>query len=111
MFERSKFIEPNFYINLFFLKEECSICLDKLLNEKYKNASSARRPIGLKSCLITTVWHTLGPLITGKQAKDMREPRVLKTPCAHIFHEACLEKWLESKADCPYCRKELTEFL
>uniref|UniRef100_A0ACD5W8S6 Uncharacterized protein n=1 Tax=Avena sativa TaxID=4498 RepID=A0ACD5W8S6_AVESA len=24
--------------------------------------------------------------------------------CKHIFHSACLEQWLQSRADCPYCR-------
>ncbi|CAN6329611.1 unnamed protein product [Urochloa humidicola] len=24
--------------------------------------------------------------------------------CRHIFHSACLERWLQSRGDCPYCR-------
>lgn len=24
--------------------------------------------------------------------------------CRHVFHSACLERWLRSRGDCPYCR-------
>ncbi|CAN6334669.1 unnamed protein product [Urochloa humidicola] len=24
--------------------------------------------------------------------------------CRHVFHSACLERWLQSRGDCPYCR-------
>jgi hypothetical protein len=29
------------------------------------------------------------------------------TPCAHIFHRSCLERWLSYKPDCPTCRRSL----
>ncbi|KAJ3104446.1 hypothetical protein HDU97_009231 [Phlyctochytrium planicorne] len=29
------------------------------------------------------------------------------TPCRHIFHSTCLEKWMEVKFECPICRFEL----
>ena len=29
------------------------------------------------------------------------------TPCKHVFHAKCLEKWFERKKECPYCRKEI----
>ncbi|KAJ3128058.1 hypothetical protein HK098_005270 [Nowakowskiella sp. JEL0407] len=29
------------------------------------------------------------------------------TPCEHLFHTACLEKWMEIKLECPVCRTEL----
>ena len=29
------------------------------------------------------------------------------TPCNHVFHAKCLEKWFERKKECPYCRKEI----
>ena len=32
---------------------------------------------------------------------------LMKTPCNHLFHNICLEKWLEFKNECPYCRREI----
>uniref|UniRef100_A0A0E0MP09 RING-type domain-containing protein n=1 Tax=Oryza punctata TaxID=4537 RepID=A0A0E0MP09_ORYPU len=29
---------------------------------------------------------------------------LLELQCKHIFHSACLERWLRSRSDCPYCR-------
>ena len=29
------------------------------------------------------------------------------TPCSHIFHRSCLERWLSYKQDCPTCRRML----
>ncbi|KAI9325719.1 hypothetical protein DFJ73DRAFT_868710 [Zopfochytrium polystomum] len=31
------------------------------------------------------------------------------TPCHHLFHTECLEKWMEVKFECPVCRTELPE--
>ena len=37
--------------------------------------------------------------------------KIIKTPCGHIFHEKCLDKWLRTKTQCPYCRESIREFL
>ncbi|CAJ1336250.1 unnamed protein product [Effrenium voratum] len=29
------------------------------------------------------------------------------TPCEHRFHEACLERWMDVKMECPTCRRPL----
>ncbi|KAL5226000.1 hypothetical protein ABZP36_012639 [Zizania latifolia] len=29
---------------------------------------------------------------------------LIQLRCKHIFHSACLERWLRSHSDCPYCR-------
>ena len=34
---------------------------------------------------------------------------VIKIPCSHIYHEACIMPWLEHKHNCPICRFELTD--
>ena len=33
--------------------------------------------------------------------------RYMKTPCDHIFHSQCLEKWIEHKNECAYCRRNI----
>jgi len=37
--------------------------------------------------------------------------KIIKTPCGHIFHEKCLDKWLKTKTQCPYCRESVKEML
>jgi len=29
------------------------------------------------------------------------------TPCSHVFHPPCLQRWMEVKMECPTCRAEL----
>jgi hypothetical protein len=29
------------------------------------------------------------------------------TPCSHAFHRHCLERWMEERPDCPFCRAPL----
>ena len=41
-----------------------------------------------------------------KSSPFISKPYIL-TPCNHIFHSICLDKWLEVKSDCPCCRKSL----
>ena len=33
--------------------------------------------------------------------------RYMETPCAHAFHEDCLEGWMNYKKQCPVCRSAL----
>jgi len=51
------------------------------------------------------------PRDTGKQCSICFET-ILTTdlhclPCAHVFHEACIGRWLEQSVSCPVCRLEL----
>ena len=34
---------------------------------------------------------------------------VTKLKCKHIFHVKCLEKWLENKEECPFCRGKIEQ--
>lgn len=29
------------------------------------------------------------------------------TPCDHIFHARCLQRWMDIKMECPTCRRSL----
>ena len=30
------------------------------------------------------------------------------TPCAHVFHKACISEWFQRSTTCPLCRSDLT---
>lgn len=34
---------------------------------------------------------------------------ILRTPCAHYFHEECLAQWLKLAKTCPICRQDLDQ--
>lgn len=34
---------------------------------------------------------------------------VCHLPCKHIFHYKCIEKWAETKQECPYCRSDMNK--
>jgi hypothetical protein len=36
---------------------------------------------------------------------------VLTLPCAHVFHYACCERWLEQSTACPLCKHNLRPVL
>ncbi|EEF29070.1 E3 ubiquitin ligase BIG BROTHER-related [Ricinus communis] len=35
------------------------------------------------------------------------EVKLIKMPCAHIFHENCIFRWLKNQKTCPTCRREV----
>lgn len=43
--------------------------------------------------------------MTPVDVKNRRSRMV--TPCDHFFHPECLERWMEIKLECPYCRTSL----
>lgn len=44
-----------------------------------------------------------------KLSKNSEKKIYMKTPCNHIFHAACFEKWLLRKKECPNCRYNLSD--
>ena len=41
--------------------------------------------------------------------KNPKNKEFMRTPCNHIFHTICLEKWFIMKKECPNCRCNLTD--
>ena len=46
-----------------------------------------------------------------KQSSNIYNKLYMVTPCKHIFHSECLEKWLEHKKECPNCRASLEDLV
>lgn len=42
-------------------------------------------------------------------SKNPKNKLYMRTPCNHVFHAICLEKWLSRKKECPNCRCDLTD--
>jgi hypothetical protein len=40
-------------------------------------------------------------------AEHVSTGATMLTPCGHMFHGACLERWMEIKLECPTCRSAL----
>jgi len=38
---------------------------------------------------------------------DYKEETKTETECNHIFHQECLDRWLQNNTSCPLCRTEL----
>ena len=45
-----------------------------------------------------------------KSSSNINNKPFILTPCKHIFHSYCLDKWLEQKKECPNCRKSLVDY-
>ena len=45
-----------------------------------------------------------------KNPNKINNKPYITTPCKHIFHSDCLEKWLEHKMECPNCRASLDKY-
>jgi hypothetical protein len=39
--------------------------------------------------------------------RDVAAHEVMRTPCNHFFHTACLTRWMEQRMECPTCRARL----
>ena len=41
--------------------------------------------------------------------KNPENKKYMRTPCNHVFHTICLEKWFSRKKECPNCRNDLSD--
>ena len=44
-------------------------------------------------------------------SNNIKNKEYIITPCNHVFHSKCLEKWFERKRECPFCRNEIDYLL
>ena len=70
--------------------DDCVICMNSLYCESInlmENLKTNKNPLFIK---LKNVKH-----------------KIMKTPCSHKFHIACLIEWMNIKMECPTCRKNL----
>jgi hypothetical protein len=75
---------------------------DGQLLEKYLSSAASSTPSSIslvcqplsKECIICQEIYQTGDII-------------LKLPCCHLYHQACLFRWLSTAHTCPLCRLEL----
>jgi hypothetical protein len=98
-----KKIEYDYYReNVDDVNNECVICLDVLSknieNDDYDENSDLNE--------IEKIGNKMIKLIK-KLKNNKNKKKFMITPCNHTFHSICLEKWLEQKNECPYCRTKI----
>jgi hypothetical protein len=124
-------IEYNFYRNkaeVLLIRpdseyHDCIICLFSLMdNENYKHFSddflaaaniNESNSLSLaksqkKICNCLTIFYTYWKDFHEFDLNTNKKPFMM-TPCRHIFHTPCLEKWFKEKKECPSCRQEIEQ--
>ena len=81
----------------------CSICFCPV----FENSNSVES--GDKSDGIDTSSTRSLSINTAQQHLSCVKASYMVTPCHHIFHTLCLERWMEVKFECPVCRQDLPE--
>ncbi|KAI0763836.1 hypothetical protein BD413DRAFT_483618 [Trametes elegans] len=78
---------------------DCAICMDAIvvdpsLRRRSKSSDGKERPVIARASGI------LGKVGNARKTYSL-------APCHHLFHTACLERWLAIKNICPQCRRPL----
>jgi len=68
----------------------CPICMDNLIPGNEDTSGD-------------TIINTPAP----KNSHNLKADPLMKTPCAHCYHEKCLREWMKKKLECPTCRKAI----
>ena len=76
---------------------KCAICLCSMKEDKTVNNNIIQN----NNNKLISVFNYLKEILNNKP--------FMITPCNHVFHSCCLEKWLEIKNECPYCKQTIPE--
>jgi hypothetical protein len=89
----------------------CVICLESLMVEVDENFNTIQKKEKTKKscnkiihlCFLDRVTRKIKRWIDNMEGKT-RKKKYMITPCDHVFHTVCLEKWMRQKNECPYCK-------
>lgn len=46
---------------------------------------------------------------SGMKSQLLKKMEIIETPCHHVFHAYCLQKWVKNKVECPICRGKIVD--
>lgn len=89
----------------------CVICLESLMVEVDENFNTIQKKEKTKNscnkithlCFLDKVTRKIKRWIDNMEGKTTKKKYMI-TPCDHVFHTVCLEKWMRQKNECPYCK-------
>ena len=89
----------------------CVICLESLNVEVDENFNTVTKKEKVKTsfdkilhlCYFDKVEEKIKKWLKNMEGKNDKKKYMI-TPCDHVFHTLCLEKWMRQKNECPYCK-------
>ena len=81
---------------------ECVVCLEKMEAKIQTEIENAQKVDNTENSFYDKFIN-----LVDKLKDHPNKTSFMRTPCQHIFHSHCLEKWLELKNECPYCRNKI----
>lgn len=108
-------------VNILLKQNECIICLDQLIRPEQpitENIEHNQDPYSFNYNPINPATRLELMSLYDKLTLKIKafieslkyvytKKKFMKTPCDHIFHTECLEKWMEMKHECPFCRRNI----
>ncbi len=99
---------------------DCVICLDSLIDDNNDNEDSKNNNndfdninvhnnnnnIFMKNKFLKKIYSKIENFVESLKNENIKKKYMI-TPCDHVFHTQCLEKWMELKNECPYCRQKI----
>ncbi len=89
----------------------CVICLESLNVEVDENFNTVSKKEKTKTnfdkllhiCFLDKANEKIKKWLKNMEGKNTKKKYMI-TPCDHVFHTICLEKWMRQKNECPYCK-------
>jgi hypothetical protein len=97
-------INKNYGKNILkFKTEECSICLESLINNCKKKIVNTENFCFIQLFNCCNIFDDESSIINKKNESQ----KICIISCYHIFHSECIIEWLKKEYSCPICRKKI----